>query len=487
MVLLVAGIAAALYPSTRGGMWKQRLPATAVIASTYLVDDTWPFAELRRRSSVDERRYWTRGEALSDWQWRWATDRCAAAISGSQHSPVKAAALILLLSNSPCPRRAHDALAKAVNDPDPKIAQQAAWGIKGARYDLHPLPESLQAALQKAARQGPDSTHGFNWPQLTIAAFNAIPPQWTRAQPRTTAPDPTDLVARLSGAFSHDLATVHHELGVQSRTLTWAYNGESGPFRVSRIDLEIDGQPGEDCIVLIGDSSGSHWHALVFAHTGEAWRLVTWLDLPNSPRAAPQFRSESHAGALWLVVTQLAGHGSDYQLWRDAWISCAHRHISTVLQTHVRGHGLSPSWERNWSLASEPPVITRERRRWLIEYPVEVTFTAGADLWTEVNGRTPPPTLFKRCGTLRYESRSRTGPFLPAASVDGSWEPAKLENMILGWPHEFVAENIGELLTLATSGSPEIRAWLAALLEQCTPTQHTEHLRETLAGRPSGP
>jgi hypothetical protein len=482
MLLLTLSTAIALYPHSRSGGWKQLLPATAVIGVTYLTDDAWPFVELRRRTQRDHFHYWTSGGTLWQWQWRWTADRCNAALKSSDESSVKSAAMIMLFTNNPYPRRGIEGLTVVVNDDDPKIAQQAAWGIKGTRFDLHPLPEETKRALAERAELGPDPRINLNWAQLTLDAFEAIPDDWARRGPREPPPRPDEIVERLSGALAHQLATVHHELGVRSNTLTWAYNGEAGPFQVKRFDPEFDGQTGDDCVILVGDHWGSHWHALVYTGGPGNWRFRTSLDLPNTPLAPPTFRAESCGDASWLVLRQINGHGRDFQLWRDVWFSFQGDHPHAVLDTKVGGHGRDSRYERKWEFVTGPPRVNRQGRDWLIDYPAEIIFAPGDELWAQANeDMEPVAELFSRSANLRFVSTHPTRPFHDAhANNVTQLSTVQLDNMILGYPHEFIAANLDDLLDLARTGSPEIRAYLHALVEKCSTTPEVLKLRDAL-------
>jgi hypothetical protein len=298
------------------GRWVRYVPDTVLIEFYGRIDRPWVFDEIKRRTQGefmgrDARSY----RELWDWQWVRLTDRLRLRIADVGASAAERRDTIgFLLVTCPDPQRAVDELLASLEDPDPRLRFTTQWGMKACRYELAEHRDRIIAALQPHFGIVVDG-YGQDTARLCAEAFEALSgvPLPPRSRPGSgRSPDPSEVVSRLTGAQSDQLVAVLRELGIWPRILLWAYNGDSGPYRVVRHDLELDGKPGADCAIQISDPHLAHTYVLVFTRTGQGWTFAGSIDQANNTYTPATVHVDAdHAGPV-LVSRQDSGT-------RDQW------------------------------------------------------------------------------------------------------------------------------------------------------------------------
>ncbi len=492
LILILVGRGVVLQPASRGGRWHAWIPSTVLIAGLPWTDEMWPWEELDRRGQVNiPGMMWKRRAALWDWQWRFLTRRCAAALDATSVSSVKVAALRCVLESARNPAPAAPAVARRLQDADQKVRELAAWGIKAARHDWGPATGMLVDALRAA----PDDTDKRSHSNRTLA-LQMLEKVQPLTPPGGGPPSPDDVVRDLSGAGTRELTAIHNRLGVFSRMLTWPYDGESGPLQVRRFDLELDGQPGVDCVVHIEDAHHVHGEMLFFLRRGDTWSCAGLVDVGNQTVRSPEPRSETAPdGRAWLVVRECSGSsgaGTSYQLVQDTWLSVDEYGVRLALQTSVEGHrkGRRPlgALPVEWELSSAAPKISITGSGLELEYTATIHATAAwPDGWPGSLAQMPldpAAELFTREVVMRFRWDPVQGSLTPQPGIDPWIGQSGVSDALLGGPDEFLHAAAADLEPVARRPSAAQREWLDMYLNQCSPTPERERLLKLL-GAPS--
>lgn len=489
-VLLMGGAAVAALPAARGGRWHRWVPNTALIVCLPWAEQAWVWDELDRRiDGVLGPVSWHRRDALWGWQWRLLTVRAGAAVDADLPQAIRVRALYTVLDKVLDPGPAAGVVARAAVDDDVKVRGLAAWGIKAARHDWDVATrQSFIAALRAA----PDDTirNGHSRRNLAIGMLESLPANDPAAELHTGVPGPAEVLGRLSGADTAALSRVYGELGVTSRMLTWSYDGESGPLRTMRLDLDLDGAAGLDCIIHVSDHFDTHGEMLVFLQRSSGWRSIDCLSIAGRGVRAPTVRAVPRpGGGGWLVITADAGSdgpGGGYALFGDAWFTVEPRGIRPAgwvfgegyMRGPTRAGGLPVRWE--WT--SGPPRVLKGGGETMVEYDVKVAAAAG---WTGAWDSLQAPDLSLGAGELFTVERTirfrwNGGGFEPMLA-SGSWASDKaILDALLGGPDEFLAEAAGDLAPIAAGGTESQRRWLFLFLGECKPSPARDNLLRLL-------
>jgi hypothetical protein len=490
LVVAVAGALVVARPWLSSGKWHQYLPDTVLIALVGRVHDKWVYDEIGERCGagltlerlVPPDHFW-------DWQWRMLARRCGDAVEKEAGPVLRAQALSTLLLHCPEPELGIDGILHAFGDSDWKTRHLAVWGTKACRFELNDHREQIVAAMQSLLRDS--NTQVMRDVPLTISMFQSLPegalPPRARFGATTLTPD--QVVQRLTGANSDSLVAVHRELGIWPRQLLWPYNGESGPYAVYRYDLELDGQPGCDAAILVGDQWHTHNEFLIFCRRGDSWNFLGFIIAGNNLGPMPKARVQTTpAGRRLLIITQRGGY-TDREV--DGWFRIEGDTIKPCLSRYgaVIHHDLSGQASRAPLIADmdwEPRFFDTPDGRIGADVHVHARLTGGiSPAWPA----TPERDLAKdagvvldREGTIRFRADS-SGVFHFDTSSD--WTEDELDMVGFDSPDEFLHRHAARLIPLARTGTDAQKAWLRLFVGLCNDCDAKTQIKESL-GAPAG-
>lgn len=475
-LVLASGAACILYPQSAGGAWKRWLPDTALILLIPHTTDTgWAADEMARRLGM-----WgtapavSTGQELSRWQQRLLTSACAQAVERAETFPARPMAWWLLMCSSPDPESAIGALLGELESEDPKLRLWAALCLDRTRFFLS---EEQLVQAKEAILAAPPIPREFD-EELRLGHAAAIDRQLRSRNAETYASrigaiaampiTPEALVGALHGQSINELIALHRRLGVRRTSLYDADELATDAIRAERIELRLNQDQTPDSIVLVWNSlwdlrgSGVHYEAFIVLSDGQGWRFAGTLDLSNTPASPPTFRVVSaEDGQRWLVVQEDAGSSPDgsYFIMQDAWYSVKRGRLVLEQTVMPRGYAADPL-ER--TLEHDEPRIIRRGRRSFAAY--DITSTLGLPVTGESGTKRTIPVAEER-GRFEYPlgvPDAKLGQHVPP----GPWSGRDCWWMILDDQADLIAEYKPELLALARSDDPEIRAALRAVTDQ---------------------
>lgn len=488
VLALISGGAVVLYPSGRGGQWKNRLPDTALVLIFSWTDEMWPL-------DVLDSRYWdgeggvtfVHEDALSQWQNRWVTMRCAEIIG--EDRPVKELhrAMFWIMWRSEDPKPAIGSFLECMDNPDVKVAQQAAGAIVALRYELGDMTEQCRQSLV-------ESGAGYDRMYRETVEFGLLDfPSPTQSnhvdagdrEAKTPQLTPAQVEEQLAGAFTSDAIRVYQNLGISSRHYTVPYSIDAGPLQVDRFEVELDGKDGMDAVVRIGDKNGMQWQFLVFLSDHDGWHLVETLNT-SGMNANPKLRVERGThGERWLVMTSSMGRGKNYLLASDSWLEVTQDGIRGVLSAPRNGYYTNATIV-DWELSAESIVLDTTDGM-SIEYSLKATLMAS-----EANAAASDPLVFFPDEPVPLLDRREVVMYV--------WNGSRfvLETGQVGWPDAGLVYDLlqsdadttlelyaQEIRTLAKSDDPWVLRWVRNLLSQCGESELKAEVRRVLEERES--
>jgi hypothetical protein len=487
VLVLLLGLSSAAYPFSRNNAWHRWLPDTALIAILPHVDADWPIAELDRRFGIGAAEEGYIGQYTDHftrmWRWQW---RLLAVNSGklaASHGPLKRRqnALVLLLQDLPDPSPAAPSIVRCLEDPDPKMRWLAAWGTKATRYAYLGEARAQMVSALERLRSDRDARTA-EAADLALKSF-AFPPAHPDATSAQLTPERVETFLRAGNSAT--LATIYTRLNHIPHSFFWPFGGESSPYRVESLELEIDGHPGVDRALLIADPHGVYWDLLVWLRREDDWRFGGVIHLGGNPLVKPRLSTAAGPAAAWLLCRKSAGHTGDgsYLLQADLWFAVQPGRIRLVASLWSQGHNQresvpAPGNPVNWGITSASPRVMTHRDRIAIEYDVEATFTASRMQTWRANAPAPGE-LFRKQVTVRL-LQSPDGSFKPDPATPWADQEA-FGRAILGTADEFLAELLPDLLDLARRGTDDHRRWLGLFLEQCADSPARRTLQAELA------
>ncbi len=495
VLLICCGTAVALWDEMTGGRWRHWIPATALILALPHTEQTWPLEEVERRiSGVPEptQIQWVRRDALWDWQWRMLTARCGELALSADTAKVRKDAALLVLNKSPDVSPAVDAFAALLADPLHDQRGTVVWGVKASRHFLN---EAARAKIIAAIESAP----GFDSPPprrsdadfflyAVPTAFEAFKAQdlasiLPAATVRPRGIDPDEVVRRTNWKSVDEVALVQRELGIPSRLFTWTFDVDGGPITVRRYDLEIDGRPGEDCILRLRAERGFGHQLLVYLRRGDEYRYLGYFDVGQLLIGEPTPRTvKTPDGRTWIVVrTELGTGGSDgtYALHGQTWLTIRNGRIEAgLVDTPTDGHARNPKggsrhYPVEWTLSSSPPRVFTDAGGVMIECELTCRFDAGwKDAWDQLGGASEAQRggeLLTRRETIRYRWDRKQRKFLPDP---GGTLPNWQAMYAMWWDADgFLNGNVDRLVEMARTTEPGRRAWLRLFLSDCAPSE----------------
>lgn len=505
-LLICCGASVALWNEMTGGRWRHWIPATALILSLPHTEETWPLEEIERRISGisgSSRINWVRREAMWDWQWRMLTARCGELALSADTAKVRKDAAMLVVNKSPDVSPAVDAFAKLLADSSHDQRGTVVWGVKASRHFLN---EAARAKIIAAIESAP----GFDSPPprrsdadfflyAVPTAFEAFKAQdlasiLPAASVRPRGIDPDEVVRRTNWKSVDEVALVQRELGIPSRLFTWTFDVDGGPITVRRYDLEIDGRPGEDCILRLRAERGFGHQMLVYLRRGDEYRYFGYFDVGQLIFGEPTPRGvKSPDGRTWIVVrTELGTAGSDgtYALHGETWLTIRRGRLEAgLVDTPTDGHDRNARSGRQlnrieWSLTSAPPRIVSDPAsgQMMIEYDLTWRFDAGwVDAWDDVawaDHAQRGGELFARTDTLRYRWEPDQFAFRPYPAAQPPYIQSQFA--MVGSPDTFLNAHLAKFLELAQTAEPGRRAWLRLFLSDCAPSEQRGAVEEAL-------
>jgi len=504
VLLLCCGAAVGLWHEMTGGRWRHWIPATALILALPHTEQTWPLEEIERRiDGVPEpsQIQWVRRDVLWDWQWRMLTARCGELALSADTAKVRKDAVMLVLNKSPDVSPAVDGFAALLADASHDQRGNVVWGLKASRHFLSEAArKQVITAIESAPGFDPPPTGGSDPAFFVYAvsrAFEAFKAQdlasilpHVAVTPRGI--DPEEVVARTNWKSVDDVAVVQREMGIPSRLFTWAFDLDGGPITVRRFDLEIDGQPGEDCILRLRSERGFGHQMLIYLRRGEGWRYFGYFDVTQMLFGEPTPTSViTPDGRTWIVVrTELGTGGSDgsYAFHGQTWLTIRRGRLDAgLVDTPTEGHNRNPKGGKQyhaveWSLASAPPRVFTDASDVMLEYELTCRFDAGwKDAWDQLGGATDAQRggeLFTRVDTIRYRLGAKEQVFLP----DPGGTLPHWQALYAMWYDSdgFLNGNVDRLVEMARTAEPGRRAWLRLFLSDCAPSEQRGAVEEAL-------
>lgn len=504
VLLICSGAPVALWQEMTGGRWRHWIPATALILALPHTEETWPLEEIERRItgiSGNSQINWVRRQALWDWQWRLLTARCSELALSADTAKVRKDAAMLVLDKSPDVSPAVEAFAALLADPSHDQRGTVVWGIKASRHFLN---EAARAKVIAAI----ESASGFDSPPprrsdvdfflyavpTALEAFKAqdLASILPAATVRPRGIDPDEVVRRTNWKSVDEVALVQRELGIPSRLLTWTFDVDGGPITVRRYDLEIDGRPGEDCILRLRAERGVGHQMLLYLRRGDEYRYFGYFEVSQLIFGEPTPRSvKTPDGRTWIVVrTELGTGGSDgtYAFHGETWQTIRRGRLEAgLVDTPTDGHIRNPRgggqhYAVEWDLSSAPPRVFTDAGDVMIEYELTCRFDAGwKDAWDQLQGASEAQRggeLLTRRETIRYRWNRKQRTFLP----DPGGTLPNWQAMYAMWRDAdgFLNGNVDRLVEMARTAEPGRRAWLRLFLSDCAPSEQRGAVEEAL-------
>ncbi len=264
----------------------------------------------------------------------------------------------------------------------------------------------------------------------------------------------------------------------------WPYSGESGPYDVHRYDLELDGKPGLDCVIRIGDPQDTHCEFLVYLSRDTAWKFAGFIEAGNNIVGPPAARTESTpSGRSLLVITQTMGN-QYYQT--ETWFEVSgssirqcFTHYNNVVQHEPKTHPLAiPVYV---DMTSTPKLFDADDGGVFVEFHVQARF-AGA--WHETWPDRPDTVaakdaglLFERTGAIRYRSKAH-GAFRWDSASD--WTEDEFNGVVFDDREEFLHHYAKQLAQVARAGTDAQKLWLRLYLHGCNDSADRQQVESQL-------
>lgn len=501
LAVVAVGAGTIAFPHGRGGVWRRWLPDTVVIALIpYTSDDHWAVEEVNRRLGITAisaaPRVCTPGR-FADWQWRLLRWSCEAGLRRADDPKDGRAFWRLLAMSGPLSETALQWSLDGAASDDLRSREWADMSLERARHGLDDaqlarasetiLAAPIEEEFQEARRLGAARMLGVQLESRKLATLAQRDARWAVA-----AMTPDALVAAIDGQGGNELMALYRRFRFPPGMLVDVDESLGDALEVRRIDIHIDEDDLEDCVLLIWNrhwemrGSNVHYEGLVLLQRPGGWRLLCRMDLSNCLEGPPQFRSvEADDGRRWMVVEHDAGSTADgsYFVFQDAWYRVRAGRLAVEQAVLHRGYN-----ERgiHQTLESAEPRIVRRGGRYLAAYDITNTLSLTVPsprIAAEGEPRRLLP-IAKRNGTFEYPlgvSDTKVGQHV----APGPWEGKDCTWAFLGGGEVPIAYR-DELLALAASGEPGVLAALRAVLDeyiaQVGPVEELVEIRERLGG-----
>jgi hypothetical protein len=275
---------------------------------------------------------------------------------------------------------------------------------------------------------------------------------------------------------------VQRELGIPSRCLTWAMDGESGPIAMDRFDLELDGRPGTDSIIRLSPTIGNGQQMIVFVRRGTGWRYIGYFDIIQMTTGLSEPTTITDpTGRIWIRVRTELGIGitGTYALCGESWLTLRGDRLEIGLvdaatDGYVRNTEKWPGQACiQWTLASSEPRFFTENGNTMVKYELSCHFETGWNkAWDTVEAAahaTRNQGLFTSNDTIRYRWNESARRFVPdAGGTAVSWQA-----LFALWnaPDALLDAGLDQFLDVARSADSGKRAWLRLFLSDCAPSE----------------
>lgn len=478
VIVAMAGAAAIAWPLSAGGAWKKWVPDTALIVMLPWTEEAWPLDELHERIwAYQGSVHWARSRALWPWQWELLSDRLLDVMESDRPAKPRTQAFWLLAHTSPrqSDGRVGRILAEWLGDEDPQFRWHASLGLDKFRFELAGSRDLCLEALATADGEGhrnlPEQLQHMRERLPAIAAPHELGP------PPAQPPTPDEVAAALSGAESWRAVHVLSDLGASmKRKFT---EGDLGPLSVDRFDLDLDGRPGLDTILRVGERTGAFDYLIVFVRRAESWRFVEAALVQSLNASPPEPRIEVTAdGRRWLVVN-CGEHNplpASRGVWMDAWLEVTADGLRPVLDTGAANLGWIAlrsigATTRFVAAAQDARLTMLGPDEWpaAFEYELRASYRIDpAQLGSPPDAAAPPQPiiLFEDTGRIRFRWDSAARAFVidPAAST---WTTDDTFAAVHDEPDDFLMRHADRLHALAASDDPWVQAWLVEFLSLC--------------------
>ncbi len=466
-LVMAAGAGAIAYPHARGGVWRRWLPDAVVIRLIpHTTQDGWAVNEMIRRLG-------TNGVTQTLDTPGTLSERQRLDALQSTPPPPRPYPYLGLVCGSPHPEDACDLLLSWIEEGPEEARRVACIYLPRMRFFLD---DALIARADAAMGRMPGDSNEFyrerhDADRARFAAHLASrhdPDRHRRLEAIATMEvSPESIISAVDGRSISELIALARRLRVRPVMLADADDTKPDAIQVERFDLHIDGDDREDCVLLISnrywgtDVTRIHYEGLCLLREEDGWRFVARIDLSNSNIAPPQFNSVTEPdGTRWLVLRRDAGSSQDgsYFIMQDAWYRVKRGRL--VLEQALLPRGFSNSRFHQTLEPAEPNVL-RRGGRYLASYDIASTISLavpGAD------GSERLVPIAEEQGTFEYPlgvPDSNLGKHVPP----GPWQGRDCWWAILEDP-DILTVYKPELLALARSDDPEVRAALRAVIEQ---------------------
>jgi hypothetical protein len=397
----------------------------------------------------------------------------------------------LIMCSSPNPDAAFECFIEQLGHDDPKLRLWAAMCLGRTRFFLSDT--QLATALDTIRASPAQASESAEMLRLEHAA--AIDHQ-LRSRAASDHHDklrliaemplsPEAITAAVEGGSINELIALHRGLGIRRTQLFDADETLEAAIEVRTTELCIDRDEAPDCILLVSNrhwrsgESNIHYEAIVLLRSEDPWSLAGMIDLSNAPAAAPSFRTVSASdGERWLVVRRDSGSSPDgsYFIQQDAWYRVKRGGLR--LEQAVMPRAFSSSRFHQTLEPSDPKVIRRTG-----------SYHASYDISSTISLAVPEPDGSNRLVPIAAERGTFEYPLgvsdtnLGNHASPGPWEGRDCWWAILEDPDILVVHK-AELLTLARSEDPDIRAALRATIDEylafLAPTPEIIEIRQAL-------
>jgi len=473
-LVMAAGAGAIAYPHARGGAWHRWVPATALLlVIRHSPEPVWAAEELAQRLGLHNVAPMVRsGRELDPWQWELLADACARAIERDPSFSSQTTIFWMTLYTSPRSDRALDGLLESLKDENTQSRLLAAMTLDRTRFFF--TDEQLERIRDAIAATPELDAFDERQRQFRIQAMDrqirSRSGDWrARLEDIDAMPlTPDAIMHALNGRSINDLVALHRRTRTPRSMLVDTDETLPDAMAAERIDLRIDDDDLDDCIILTWNrnwqqgGSNIHYEAFVLLQTsGSGWRFLGCMDLSNCLLGPPRFHTvEAANGSRWLVMRRDNGVNLDgsYFIMQDAWYRV--RGGRLVLEQALLPRGFSNSRFHQTLEPAEPNVL-RRGGRYLASYDIASTISLavpGAD------GSERLVPIAEEQGTFEYPlgvADSNLGKHVPP----GPWQGRDCWWAILEDP-DILTVYKPELLALARSDDPEVRAALRAVIEQ---------------------
>ena len=242
--------------------------------------------------------------------------------------------------------------------------------------------------------------------------------------------------------------------------------------------LEVDSRPGVETLLRLSAEESDRY--LLFKRigarrtAGETWELIGYIDA-FTRWCACKYRIATVGAERWLVIEKIAGHGSGFGSYADAWYEVSEKGVVPVLsyQTSL----FEMAWEARPSVERETKVRAIDFNAGITSVVLESSTSHKSSdgdflLWTSYR----KTAFIKGPGMQQFVF----DPLHSEMTAD-ELDPQFGDDVNIT-AEEFLKYNYRELARLAISGSAKQKEWLRNYLSTCDDSVEKKSLESALKG-----